>query len=145
MNGSRISLNTKRPPSFVFDQWQAALVPDAKTLPVETDALGFKKDDRFERMDDAQLFRSAAVLKQTISAARATPGQFQCEDWGWCYAFYGRIRVMQVERPALTGLACDNADIVISRYRPRFSVLSFWRISDNAGIAAADRHTAISR
>lgn len=120
VDGARLSLNTKRPPSFIFDQWAAALVPDEIVAPQKTADLGFDREGRFEPMSKDELARSARALAGTISRAMEEPGRFQCENEAWCYVLYGPIRVMQVERPGLTGLACDNADIVISRYRPGF-------------------------
>lgn len=120
VTGDVAALTTKRPPSFVFEQWETALTLAESLPPVEESALVLKEEDRFARLEAADMASAARALSDTITEAGRMPGIFRCKKDAWCYATSMGLRIMTVDRPAFAGLACDNADIVVSRYRPGF-------------------------
>jgi len=120
VTGDVAALTTKRPPSFVFEQWETALALAETLPPVEESALVLNDEDRFARLEAADMASAARALRDTITEAGRTPGIFHCKQDAWCYGLFMELRLMTVDRPAFAGLACDNADIVVSRYRPGF-------------------------
>ncbi|AQZ52479.1 ComEC/Rec2 family competence protein [Martelella mediterranea] len=122
VTGDVAALTTKRPPSFVFEQWETALALAETLPPVEESALVLDEEDRFARLEAADMASAARALRDTITEAGRTPGIFHCKKDAWCYGLFMELRLMTVDRPAFAGLACDNADIVVSRYRPGFQI-----------------------
>ncbi|MCD1632156.1 ComEC/Rec2 family competence protein [Martelella mediterranea] len=120
VTGDVAALTTKRPPSFVFEQWETALTLAETLPPVEEGALVLDEEDRFARLEATDMASAARALSETITEAGRMPGIFRCKKDAWCYATSMGLRIMTVDRPAFAGLACDNADIVVSRYRPGF-------------------------
>ncbi len=127
--GDTATLSKSRPPAFIYEQWQSAYAIKSAEPPDEgtkTAAL-FDGVDRFDRLDRDQLETAAEALASDIATARARPDHFICEKDAWCVAALsggtaqsGTLGIAQIFRPALTGAACDQADIVISVYRPGF-------------------------
>ncbi|MAU21139.1 MAG: hypothetical protein CMH13_11475 [Martelella sp.] len=120
VTGDVAALTTKRPPSFVFEQWEKALALAETLPPVDENTLVLDEEDRFARLEAADMASAARALRDTITEAGRTPGIFHCKKDAWCYGLFMELRLMTVDRPAFAGLACDNADIVVSRYRPGF-------------------------
>ncbi|WP_174801172.1 ComEC/Rec2 family competence protein [Martelella limonii] len=118
--GESAALNTARPPSFVYEQWETALKLSSSFSPEQQPALELVEEDRFARLGSEDLARADRMLRQTIADAHEITNRFHCVKDAWCYAEYHGIRIVTVERPALAGLGCDHADIVVSRYRPGF-------------------------
>ncbi|AMM84636.1 hypothetical protein AZF01_09950 [Martelella sp. AD-3] len=127
--GNAAALSKNRPPAFIYEQWQSAYAIKAAEPPVEGERIAVLLDgvDRFERLDGEQMRAANAAFEADSASAAARPGRFICEKDAWCVAALSGapaqaqpLRVAQVFRPALTGAACDRADIVISVYRPGF-------------------------
>nr|WP_272211034.1 hypothetical protein [Marinicella sp. W31]MDC2876931.1 hypothetical protein [Marinicella sp. W31] len=124
IRGDKAALSKRRPPAFVFDQWQRALSIKVKLPPVETENITaqFNGADRFDHLGETRTATARAALAENLKAARDSPGLFICERGEWCVASLTGTgpTVAQIFRPALTGPACDLADIIVSVYRPGF-------------------------
>ncbi|WP_245510989.1 ComEC/Rec2 family competence protein [Martelella mediterranea] len=121
-------VSEKRPAAFIYDQWISALTirqtiapkvmraPDPEVAPIRT-------DQRFKPLEPDQVSQAEDMLAKTISASKEEPGRFYCQkDNLWCVATLpaDHMTIVQMNIPALTGKACDQANIIISRYRPGF-------------------------
>lgn len=117
-----IATNRARPPSFVFDQWSAALQLKTHVAPTPIAAPAAQKvagGGRVQRTP-TELDALAERLRRALTDAEAD--RFICESKSWCMAKLtnGWI-IAAVEEGALVGKACDIADLVISERRTSFS------------------------
>ena len=124
VSGHDAALNKTRPSAFILDQWKSALKLDSETPPEKDDGteLSFAAKDRFERLTREEMQEARLALEETIQQSRRKSGHFLCRKNLWCVASFAgnAVTIVQVQRPALAGAACDNADIVVSTYRPGF-------------------------
>ncbi|WP_052699866.1 ComEC/Rec2 family competence protein [Martelella endophytica] len=114
------AVSDKRPPAFIYEQWQTALALEETVPPimVEPGEPFIDATDRRARLDDnAAWRRGRAELAGLVSEALLTPDRFYCKKDLWCVAAPDGLVVVQALHPALVGLACDVGDIVISLYR----------------------------
>lgn len=123
----RAATNLSRPSAFIYEQWQSALRLDETIAPVDHErpqgeAVFFNPDDRYARLSDENIALADAAMRASLQQAIRAPDIFHCRKNMWCLAslFGGRVTVIQVLAPAFAGIACDQADIVVSRYRTGF-------------------------
>lgn len=106
----------------VTDQWQRMLglptivPPRAVTLP--PDARHDRQADRYRPLTDAEEIAERALMTESLD--EPTARAFQCKRNAWCLARKGNTRIAVVFNGIYTGMACDTADIVISRTGPGF-------------------------
>lgn len=120
-----VATTKRQAKGFVFDQWARAVpLPDKHVAPVMVD-----DDKAGEREDTAPpTARRPAVLTdqqkqeardKMILAFERTNG-FSCQKNAWCAGRHeSGVKVAVISNTALTGTACDVADIVVaSRFVP---------------------------
>lgn len=116
-----VATNRVRPPSFLYDQWSAALQLKAHVAPAELAVSAPQKTADRGRVQrtPAELDASAERMRKKLADIEA--GRFICEPKTWCMARLtsGWI-IATVEDGALVGKACDIADLVISERRTSF-------------------------
>lgn len=96
-----LASNAKRPPAFVFGQWQTALGgPDHRTPAM-----------RRQLVSDNQL--PGETLTPLLLAAAQEPSRFHCAARGMCAAGHAGATIIAIDRPELIGPACDRADLVV--------------------------------
>jgi competence protein ComEC len=122
--------NRTKPPDFVFSQWQRALrldgyqkpqqradlaLTDADAPPSEKGATG---DGRKSKPPiDKEAARSA--IRKLL--AETAPGRFACVPKQWCAATARPgWRIVTVEDARFVGIACHEADIVVTPVRLSF-------------------------
>lgn len=118
--GSSVSTNRPRPPAFVFDQWQRALLLADPARPLMLPAQDMPdaipatmKGDR--RLDAGQLALVRHAMQEAFRAASEDPGRFVCRSKAWCVAVMNEgVAIAAVEDGRLAGIACDMAGFVIA-------------------------------
>ncbi len=117
-----VSSNRRRPPDFIFSQWQRALrlgdhrAPEMLSPPVrrKSDGAGNRQG-----LSPAEAEAVLATMLHTID--RGEEGRFHCSGNAWCLATARNgLVIVTVEDLAFLGVACDAADLVIAARRPRF-------------------------
>ena len=127
-NADVIATTSARPPGFIFTQWQNGLQRHSHQKPaVEEDALlaeaiaprDIATPDggrRFPVLSENAIRYASTKLAHMLDMS--VDGQFSCLNKVWCVArISGGWRVVTLEEPRLSGLACDLGDIVISARR----------------------------
>src|SRR5690606_9985082 len=115
-----VSTNRPRPPAFVFDQWQRALLLADPARPLMLPAQDMPdaipatmKGDR--RLDAGQLALVRHAMQEAFRAASEDPGRFVCRSKAWCVAVMNEgVAIAAVEDGRLAGIACDMAGFVIA-------------------------------
>lgn len=119
----RIATNRKRPPSFIFRQWQQALQRAGHDPPGEVS--GPAPPPRVAgqptpRLTSAELAAARNLMRRTVRLI--TPDRFSCLQKSWCVArLAGGWIVVTIENAALIGIGCDVADIVVTSRRTRMT------------------------
>ncbi|PZU86837.1 MAG: competence protein ComEC [Shinella sp.] len=116
-----VATNRARPPSFIYDQWTAALQLKTHIGPAEIAAPAPQKaaDGGRVKRTLAELDASAERMRKALADVQT--GLFICEPKTWCMARLSNGWVIaSVEDGALVGKACDLADLVISERRTNF-------------------------
>ncbi|HEX5933503.1 MAG TPA: ComEC/Rec2 family competence protein [Pseudorhizobium sp.] len=119
VNGSVVATNRAKPPAFVFDQWQRALLLPDPLKPVMSPAgdAGLAGTDSASRaaLTAPQLADVRRAMRNALDDAAATPARFHCRAKAWCVAMAEEgVAIAAVEDGRLTGIACDVAAIVIA-------------------------------
>ncbi|WP_205908194.1 ComEC/Rec2 family competence protein [Rhizobium wuzhouense] len=118
--GRVLASNRKRPPAFLFDQWQPALAaghhlpPSMESAPVLPPPADWKKE---ETWDSATIQLARQTLEQLVKTAKT--GRFICIRGACAAKLVDGWTVLTVDRLDLAGPACDVADIVILGARSR--------------------------
>ncbi|MGN6551146.1 MAG: ComEC/Rec2 family competence protein [Pararhizobium sp.] len=112
--------DSSRPPSFVFDQWQNALAMPPVVKPIVIGRNGRKTGKHHGKGRAPPL--SPADRKQMAAALASLPSdRFACVTKGWCGTRVRGATLVTVYDAAYLGLACDLADIVVTRARVRMT------------------------
>ncbi|MBY5874571.1 ComEC family competence protein [Rhizobium ruizarguesonis] len=114
--------NRERPPDFIFDQWQRALVLPTHHPPkmLEGPAIPPEGEDRRVRLSRDQQNEARSAMRAAATSADAN--RFSCVKKAWCTSRLGNGRVVAViDNAAYLGPACDAADIVVTSVRLRFN------------------------
>ncbi|WP_244625082.1 ComEC/Rec2 family competence protein [Rhizobium daejeonense] len=116
-----VATNRARPPSFIYDQWTAALQLKTHIAPDEIAVTAPQKTADGGRVKRTPVEVDTSVERMRQALADIEIGRFICESKTWCMARLtnGWI-VATVEDGALVGKACDIADLVISERRTNF-------------------------
>ena len=139
-----VATSRTRPPAFIFDQWQRALLLPDPVAPVVSPAgdIGLAATDepsaassadpssstlptapqtaprtasRIAQLTDDQRARVRSEMKASLAAAAADAGRFHCRQKAWCLAVTREGAVVAVvEDPRLAGSACDIAALVVA-------------------------------
>jgi ComEC/Rec2-related protein len=113
-----IATNTARPPAFVMEQWQRALVSKTISVPNVLPPINIDMSARKLASEDISAARDAMRL----DLVPPTDPGFTCRPKQWCFTRLGAgLRVIIVDSGGLVGPACDIADIVITSARLRWS------------------------
>jgi len=126
LRGSVLATNRTRPPAFVFDQWQRALLLPEPVAPVMSPAsdLGIAAagdPSAKAALTDEQRDRIQSEMSSMLALAAADAGRFRCLPKLWCVAVAreGGVSIAVVEDARLVGSACDLAALVVA-LRARF-------------------------
>ncbi|MBB4064912.1 ComEC/Rec2 family competence protein [Gellertiella hungarica] len=115
--GGQIALTTKGGSSFVTDQWQRALGLEKGAAPVGVKpAEGGRADaarDRYRPLTDEEEIAERAFMAEVLDALR--DGTFACKAGAWCLGSRNGTRIAVLRNGIYAGLACDMADVVVSR------------------------------
>ncbi|WP_042954328.1 ComEC/Rec2 family competence protein [Rhizobium leguminosarum] len=114
--------NRERPPDFIFDQWQRALVLPKHDPPKMLDgpAIPPEGEDRRVRLSRDQQNEARSAMR--AAAASGEANRFSCVKKAWCTSRLGNGHVVAViDNAAYLGPACDAADIVVTSVRLRFN------------------------
>ncbi|WP_407692735.1 ComEC/Rec2 family competence protein [Rhizobium herbae] len=124
------AINRSKPPDFVFSQWQRALRLKDHYKPSQRDDLAIKgaevpildkRETGDTRRNKPPIDKEAARSAIRRLVAEAAPGRFACVPKQWCAATTRQgWRVVTVEDPRFVGIACDEADIVVTPVNVRF-------------------------
>ncbi|MBX4999701.1 ComEC/Rec2 family competence protein [Rhizobium lentis] len=119
VKASAMASNRERPPDFIFDQWQRALVLPTHDPPKMLDGPAVPEgDDRRLRLSAGQ--QNEARLAMRTAAAGGTAERFSCVKKAWCVGKLANGHVVTViENAAYLGPACDSGDIVVTPVRLR--------------------------
>lgn len=122
-----IATNRERPPSFIFSQWQRALVEPNHLKPVmilETQQGSGQQKVRRRVLDATET--QAARKAMALAFSRSVPDRFICQEKAWCLARYhygphDEVRIAYAEDAAFIDVACELADIIVTPVRLRQS------------------------
>ncbi len=122
-DGRTIATNRSKPSDFLFSQWQHALARPDHLGPLRSadDPVTEIRAAGTDRLSAEQIRTVRDTMRRQFEAA--VPGRFLCTGKVWCVAgLADGWRVATVEDPALLGVACDVADLVITPRRSPFVV-----------------------
>jgi competence protein ComEC len=122
--------NRIKPPDFVFSQWQRALRLNDHQKPQQRADLTLRDADtrlsEKAEIGDGRKNKSPIDKDAARSAIRrllgeTTPGRFACVPKQWCAATARPgWRVVTVEDARFIGIACEEADVVVTPVMVRF-------------------------
>ncbi|EJZ21425.1 ComEC/Rec2 family competence protein, partial [Rhizobium sp. Pop5] len=115
-----LASNRERPPDFIFDQWQRALVLPTHYPPKMLDGPAIPEGDgRRVRLSGDQ--QDEARVAMRAAATGGETNRFSCVKKAWCVSRLGNGKVVTViDNAAYLGPACDAADIIVTSVRLRF-------------------------
>ncbi|NNG72411.1 DUF4131 domain-containing protein [Rhizobium laguerreae] len=122
VEAAAMASNRERPPDFIFDQWQRALVLPTHDPPKMLDgpAIPPEGEDRRVRLSRDQQTEARTAMRAAAAAGEAN--RFSCVKKAWCTSRLGNGQVVAViDNAAYLGPACDAADIVVTSVRLRFN------------------------
>ncbi|MGO7990700.1 ComEC/Rec2 family competence protein [Rhizobium leguminosarum] len=122
VEAAAMASNRERPPDFIFDQWQRALVLPRHDPPKMLDgpAIPPEGEDRRVRLSRDQQNEARTAMRAAAAAGDAN--RFSCVKKAWCTSRLGNGQVVTViDNAAYLGPACDAADIVVTSVRLRFN------------------------
>jgi competence protein ComEC len=123
------SSNRTKPPDFVFSQWQRALRLEDHRGPQQRPELAIVdaaeaaggEEPTETRAAKPPIDRDAARNVICALLASAEPGRFLCVAKQWCAAKAAQgWRIVTVDDARFIGIACDEADIVVTPAMLRF-------------------------
>jgi hypothetical protein len=126
---SAASSNRTKPPDFVFSQWQRALRLEDHRGPQQKPELAIVdaaeaasgEEPTETRATKPPIDRDAARNVIRALLASAEPGRFLCVAKQWCAAKAAQgWRIVTVDDARFIGIACDEADIVVTPAMLRF-------------------------
>lgn len=122
--------NRAKPPDFVFSQWQRALRLKDHQKPQLRPELVVSDGDRpasdsseiaGARMTRPPIDKDAARIVIRGLLSKAVPGRFVCVAKQWCAATAQQgWRIVTVDDARFVGIACEEADIVVTPVMLRF-------------------------
>jgi len=122
--------NRTKPPDFVFSQWQRALRLDGHQKPQQRADLTLKDVDTplsekgetgDGRKNRPPIDKDAARSAIRRLLAETAPGRFACVPKQWCAATARPgWRIVTVEDARFIGIACEEADVVVTPIMLRF-------------------------
>ena len=126
---AQASSNRTKPPDFVFSQWQRALRLEDHREPQQRPELAIvdaaeaagSEEPTETRATKPPIDMDAArnVIRTLLS--NAAPGRFLCVAKQWCAATAAQgWRIVTVDDARFIGVACDEADIVVTPAMLRF-------------------------
>lgn len=130
IDGSAAASNRVQPPDFIFSQWQRALRLDDHHKPKQRADLALKDAEAGEpemaqtagaKIDRPPIDKDAAraAIRQLMAAS--APGRFACVPKQICVATTSQgWRIVTVDDARFIGVACDEADIVVTPAMLRF-------------------------
>ncbi len=108
-----IATNRKRPPSFVFDQWLAALAGKRAVPPGQMPLAPGERPAKRKKGAAATPATPGGIAAMGAALQRRATG-FLCYGGKWCAASVaGGLRLVTVADLAYLGTACDLAKIVV--------------------------------
>ncbi|OWV81593.1 hypothetical protein ATY78_27330 [Rhizobium sp. R635] len=120
VEAAAMASNRERPPDFIFDQWQRALVLPTHHSPKMLDgpAIPETEDRRLQLSPDQ---REEARSAMQTAAANGEANRFSCVKKAWCISRLANGKVVTViDNAAYLGPACDVGNIVVTPVRLRF-------------------------
>ncbi|ADY64295.1 ComEC/Rec2-related protein [Agrobacterium tumefaciens] len=124
LEDGKVSTTKARPQSFVYGQWQRALLLPEKTVPPgfingESTANTAGSDSRSKLSPEDM---AVVVREMTAALKDAKAGVFTCRKDIWCVASAASGEwIVVLEDGRFAGKACDIADIVVVSRRTSFS------------------------
>ncbi len=124
LEDGKVSTTKARPQSFVYGQWQRALLLTEKTVPPgfingESTANTAGSDSRSKLSPEDM---AVVVREMTAALKDAKAGVFTCRKDIWCVASAASGEwIVVLEDGRFAGKACDIADIVVVSRRTSFS------------------------
>ncbi len=124
LEDGKVSTTKARPQSFVYGQWQRALLLPEKTVPPdfingESTANTAGSDSRSKLSPEDM---AMVVREMTAALKDAKAGVFTCRKDIWCVASAASGEwIVVLEDGRFAGKACDIADIVVVSRRTSFS------------------------
>ncbi len=128
IEGNAVASNRAQPPDFIFSQWQRALRLGDQHKPKQHPDLALKEAEKEKtpaagaKADRPPIDKDAAraAIRQIQAASAA--GRFACMPKQVCMGTTSQgWRVIVVDDARFIGVACDEADIVITSVMLRFS------------------------
>lgn len=118
-----LATNRRRPPAFIYRQWQQALqikshLPPHPMPKGTTDVAGTTSPTPKARrkLTRAQIAEAEAGMKKALRTGERN--RFSCADGLWCVAkLHSGWSIAAIEDQALIGAGCDAADIVVTSRR----------------------------
>ncbi|WP_149738165.1 ComEC/Rec2 family competence protein [Rhizobium sp. RU20A] len=114
--GDVLALNRARPPSFLADQWKAALAIRTLSKP-EEEKDSRKKQDPSQRRGRSTIApaQAKALLAALLARAQQDRSRFACRpDLGCAAVTPQGWPIVTIDEPSLLGAACDAARIVVA-------------------------------
>lgn len=124
-----VATTRQRASGFIYDQWARALplpahhispdmIEPTKSLDGDGAERGVPKNGRRRAMTDQEKTEAATKMKAVLSKI----GSFTCQKDSWCIAKSSHgVSIAVISDTALTGTACDIADLVITTRRTSFT------------------------
>ena len=105
VSGKSLATNRKRPPKFIFEQWQRSLGGTIHVGPENIVGTTTGSDGRLS-------------LPRALKQLEGSNSNFRCLEDSFCVAILaGGKRIVVVEDLAVIGAACDHADLVVTARR----------------------------
>ncbi|MBY3083959.1 ComEC family competence protein [Rhizobium laguerreae] len=122
VEAAAMASNRERPPDFIFDQWQRALVRPRHDPPKMLDGPAIPPEGQDRRVRLSRDQQNEARTAMRAAAAAGDADRFSCVKKAWCTSRLGNGQVVTViDNAGYLGPACDAADIVVTSVRLRFN------------------------
>ncbi len=115
----RLTTNREKPPDFIFEQWQRALVDRPSTSRRRyfrriSQLPKISKSDTHRRLSSDEQTAVRKAMDAALDNARQG-GFLLCQKRAWCVAMLDNGDILvTIENAAYLGPACDTADIVVT-------------------------------
>ncbi|MDR5008676.1 ComEC/Rec2 family competence protein [Agrobacterium tumefaciens] len=123
LEDGKVSTTKARPQSFVYGQWQRALLLPEKTVPpgfINGESTATAGSDSRSKLSPEDM--AVVVREMTAALKDAKAGVFTCRKDIWCVASAASGEwIVVLDDGRFAGKACDIADIVVVSRRTSFS------------------------